>query len=180
METAQGALIVNMTRGVQTLRWRDDVLEMVDQRILPARFEYLRFDRAASVAEGIRTMVVRGAPAIGVAAAYGVVLEARRLSDRPAKEFDESLCAGFEVLASSSACPCSTIDVLAPSGEDIPIEERDPMEVTGFRSAQWAAEGVRVRNPSFDITPADLVTALITERGVIYSPNNVKLCGLFH
>ena len=50
---------------VETLRWTDNKLEMIDQRILPAAFEYLAYDSAASVAEGIRSMVVRGAPAIG-------------------------------------------------------------------------------------------------------------------
>ena len=63
---------------IETLRWVDNKLEMVDQRILPASFQYLAYDSAASVAEGIRSMVVRGAPAIGVAAAYGVALEALR------------------------------------------------------------------------------------------------------
>src|SRR5438105_1993263 len=66
--------------GVETLRWNNGVLEMIDQRVLPARFEYIPYDSAASVAEGIKTMVVRGAPAIGCAAAYGVALEAKRLS----------------------------------------------------------------------------------------------------
>ena len=68
---------------VETLRWANNKLEMIDQRILPASFEYLSYDSAASVAEGIRSMVVRGAPAIGVAAAYGVALEALRLSLHP-------------------------------------------------------------------------------------------------
>ena len=63
---------------VETLRWTDGKLEMIDQRILPAAFEYIAYDSASSVAGGIRNMVVRGAPAIGVAAAYGVALEALR------------------------------------------------------------------------------------------------------
>ena len=65
---------------IETLRWVNNKLEMIDQRVLPASFQYLAYDSAASVAEGIRNMVVRGAPAIGVAAAYGVALEALRLS----------------------------------------------------------------------------------------------------
>ena len=65
---------------IETLRWVHDTLEMIDQRILPAAFEYVRYNSAAAVAEGIRSMVVRGAPAIGVAAAYGVALEALKLS----------------------------------------------------------------------------------------------------
>ena len=78
---------------IETLRWTNNKLEMIDQRILPASFEYLAYDSAASVAEGIRSMVVRGAPAIGVAAAYGVALEALRLSS--GQSLSASLGASF-------------------------------------------------------------------------------------
>src|SRR3954467_231422 len=67
-----------------TLRWRNGRLEMLDQRMLPARTVYLPFESADAVADGIREMVVRGAPAIGCAAAYGIALEALRLKDLPA------------------------------------------------------------------------------------------------
>lgn len=342
---------------VETMRWRADALEMIDQRILPARFEYLRFGNAQEVAQGIRSMVVRGAPAIGCAAAYGVALQARsqRALDRTA--FEHSLQEGFEVLAASRptavnlfwaldrmrrvwqqvraqpineiadvllaqaheiaaedvrinramgawgaalladgarvlthcnagalataghgtalgvirsavesgkqisvladetrpflqgarltawemvqegipvtlicdnmaghlmsrgevdavvvgtdrvaangdvankigtymvavlaqrhgipfyvACPLSTIDLATPDGAAIAIEERSREEVTGFRECQWAAAGVRVRNPAFDVTPAELVTALITEQGVMRRPNQQKIAALF-
>jgi hypothetical protein len=90
---------------VETLRWFNNRLEMVDQRILPAAFEYLSYYSAASVAEGIRSMVVRGAPAIGVAAAYGVALEALRLSQLlpPGRGITSDLPAsGLSRMASSS------------------------------------------------------------------------------
>ncbi|HTY99763.1 MAG TPA: S-methyl-5-thioribose-1-phosphate isomerase, partial [Rhodocyclaceae bacterium] len=87
--------------AVETLRWRDGRLEMIDQRVLPARFEYLAYDSAAAVAEGIRTMVVRGAPAIGCAAAYGVALEALRLRPAAAGEFAGAMEKAFAVLAAS-------------------------------------------------------------------------------
>ena len=74
---------------------------MVDQTRLPAVFEYLSYDSAAGVAEGIRSMVVRGAPAIGVAAAYGVALEALRQQSQAHAVFDAALDAGFTVLAES-------------------------------------------------------------------------------
>ena len=64
------------------------------------------------------------------------------------------------------------------SGADIPIEERSVDEVKGFRDYRWAAEGVKIRNPSFDVTPAELVTALITERGVVRHPDREKLRAL--
>ncbi len=354
--------------AVVTLRWLDAPgygrLEMIDQTRLPAVFDYLRYDSAAGVADGIRTMVVRGAPAIGVAAAYGVALEALRLNALPAQgpaEFDAALDAGVRVLADSRptavnlswalqrmqqrraahrqahpqadrasiaqalldeakaihaedlqinrrmgehgatlladgarvlthcnagalataghgtalgvirsavaagkrisviadetrpflqgarltawemvqenipltlitdnmaghlmaqgeidavivgtdrvaangdvankigtymvavlaarhripfyvACPLSTIDLSIASGDQIPIEERAASEVTGFRDAQWAAAGVNVRNPSFDVTPAELVTALVTERGIVHAPDERQLRALF-
>jgi methylthioribose-1-phosphate isomerase len=77
------------------------------------------------------------------------------------------------------ACPLSTIDMTISSGKDIPIEERDMNEVKGFRDYHWAANGVLIRNPAFDVTPADLVTGLITERGVVLEPNTKKLQQLF-
>ena len=327
---------------IETLRWFNNRLEMIDQRILPAAFEYLSYYTASSVAEGIRSMVVRGAPAIGVAAAYGVALEALHLQEKSADEFKAGMETGFTVLAASRptavnlfwalqrmrkvwesvatqtppqvaqrllaeaheilaedirinkamgahgaallkdgarvlthcnagalatagwgtalgvfrsaveagkkisviadetrpflqgarltawemvqenipvtlitdnmsghlmahgeidavvvgtdrvaangdvankigtymvavlaqrhnipfyvACPLSTIDMNIASGADIPIEERSVEEVKGFRDYHWAAEGVKIRNPAFDVTPAELVTGLITEK----------------
>ena len=343
--------------NIETLRWTNNKLEMIDQRILPASFEYLSYDSAASVAEGIRSMVVRGAPAIGVAAAYGVALEALRLHGKSAADFKAGMEAGFSVLAQSRptavnlfwalqrmravwegvaaqtpqqvaqrlldeaheilaedilinramgahgaallkdgarvlthcnagalatagwgtalgvirsavevgkkisviadetrpflqgarltawemvqenipvtlitdnmagymmaqgevdavvvgtdrvaangdvankigtymvavlarrhnipfyvACPLSTIDRSIASGKEIPIEERSVEEVKGFRDTQWAAPGVRIRNPAFDVTPAELVTALITEKGVVLQPGRDTIARLF-
>jgi methylthioribose-1-phosphate isomerase len=68
------------------------------------------------------------------------------------------------------ACPLSTIDRKTSEGSRIPIEQRDPAEVTGYGGWKWAADGAKVVNPAFDITPVNLVTALITEKGVIQSP----------
>ena len=346
-----------MTQTVQTLRWVDGALEMIDQRILPARFEYIRYGSALEVAEGIRAMVVRGAPAIGCAAAYGVALDAVLLRQNTATDFVAGMERAFDVLAASRptavnlfwalkrmravwqtnlqrtqgeiaatllaqaheisaedvrinramgahgaalladgarvlthcnagalataghgtalgvfrsaveagkrisviadetrpflqgarltawemvqegipvtlitdnmaghlmrcgeidavivgtdrvaangdvankigtymvavlaqrhgipfyvACPLSTIDLSIPDGNAIPIEERAAEEVTGFRDCQWAAKGVQVRNPAFDVTPAELVTALITEKGVVRQPNRDNIARLF-
>ena len=343
---------------IETLRWVEDHLEMIDQRILPAEFTYISYYSAQSVAEGIRSMVVRGAPAIGCAAAYGVALEALNLQDASMDEFSKGMEQAFKILLQSRptainlfwaidrmrskmnenisltpkeiantllseaheilsedieinrkmgsfgaellpdgarvlthcnagalataghgtalgvirsaveagkkisviadetrpflqgarltawemvqedipitlisdnmsghlmshgevdaiivgtdrvaangdvankigtymvavlskrhnipfyvACPLSTIDRSILSGSDIPIEERPSDEVTGFRDYQWAAEGVSVRNPAFDVTPADLVTGLITEKGVIFSPTTEKINHLFN
>ncbi len=345
-----------MSENIETLRWNEDHFEMIDQRILPAEFEYVSYTTANQVADGIRDMVVRGAPAIGCAAAYGVALAALNLQDASSDEFNKGMEEAFEVLAQSRptainlfwaidrmrkkmneseglskeianalldeahkikredieinramgkngaellndgarvlthcnagalataghgtalgvfrsaveagkkisviadetrpflqgarltawemvqenipvtlisdnmsghlmshgeidaivvgtdrvagngdvankigtymvavlakrhnipfyvACPLSTIDRSINSGKDIPIEERPVEEVTGYRDCQWAAKGVKVRNPAFDVTPADLVTGLITEKGVVLSPTTEKINQLF-
>jgi methylthioribose-1-phosphate isomerase len=76
------------------------------------------------------------------------------------------------------ACPLSTIDVDIATGIDIPIEERGADEVTGYRGNRWAPEGIPVMNPVFDVTPAELVTALITEKGVVREPDAAKVAEL--
>jgi methylthioribose-1-phosphate isomerase len=319
-------------QSVETLRWREGRLEMIDQRVLPMHFEYLAYTNAKEVAEGIRSMVVRGAPAIGCAAAYGVALEAlasqhmandalqrmracwERTSSAPppqiaailleeahevSKEdvrinramgafgasllndgarvlthcnagalataghgtalgvFRSAVEAGkkISVIADETrpflqgarltawemvqehipvtlitdnmsghlmqhgeidavvvgtdrvaangdvankigtymvavlakrhgipfyvACPLSTIDLSISQGKDIPIEERSRDEVLGFRDYRWAPVGVSVRNPAFDVTPAELVTAIITEKGVVHHPNVQNISALF-
>ena len=340
------------------LRWSDGALEMLDQRLLPSRVDYPRFTSAAGVAQGIRDMVIRGAPAIGCAAAYGMALEAMRLQSQPRKPFLCGLAQADALLAASRptavnlfwalrrmqsrldtvqgapppaiasallaeahaitdedvrqnqalgqhgaalfhdtmrvlthcnagalataghgtalgvirsavasgkriavyadetrpflqgarltawelmqdgipvtliadsaagllmcrgdidavivgadriaangdvankigtysvavlarrhgipfyvAAPLSTVDTGTASGDDIVIEERPASEVTGHGDVHWAASGVNVRNPVFDITPAELVSALITERGVTPVPDRGKVAALFH
>ncbi|NVL48408.1 S-methyl-5-thioribose-1-phosphate isomerase, partial [Pseudomonas syringae pv. actinidiae] len=85
-------------REVKAIDWRDDALYLLDQRVLPFEEVWHRYTTAAGVAEAIRTMVVRGAPAIGISAAYGAVLGARaRIADGgdwyPALEEDMQLLA---------------------------------------------------------------------------------------
>ena len=341
---------------IQTMRWENGKFEMIDQRILPNKFEYIVYNSAAAVAEGIKNMVVRGAPAIGCAAAFGIALEGLKLNKESNKDYIKNFEVAFQLLAESRptavnlfwaldkmqkvmnenitlslenlsnllvleaiaimeedininkqmgafgadllkdgdvvlthcnagalataghgtalgvirsaveqgkkinviadetrpflqgarltsweliqdnipvtlitdnmsgylmskgeidaiivgtdrvaangdvankigtymvavlakrhkipfyvACPISTIDMSCKSGDLIPIEERESNEVTGFRENQWAAKGVKVRNPSFDITPAELVTALITEKGIIPNPSYDKILSL--
>lgn len=341
---------------IETLRWANDHLEMIDQRILPAEFKYISAFSAKEMAICIRDMVVRGAPAIGVAAAYGVALEAMQLKHLSSKEFHEQMAMGFDLLANSRptavnlfwalnrmkkrlvsisenpnesiacellalakeiheddirinramgshgaqllkdgdrvlthcnagalataghgtalgvirsaiemgkkisvisdetrpflqgarltawemvqeqipvtlitdnmaghmmaigqvdaiivgadrvaangdvankigtymvavlaqrhdipfyvAAPISTIDLSLDSGAKIEIEQRAESEVRGFGGMDWAAKGVTISNPAFDITPADLISALITEKEVIFNPNLEKIKNL--
>ena len=66
--------------------------------------------------------------------------------------------------------PTSTIDMSLRSGDEIPIEERPDDEVTTIDGVRIAPEGVRVGNPAFDVTPHKYVTALVTEKGIVYPP----------
>jgi methylthioribose-1-phosphate isomerase len=68
------------------------------------------------------------------------------------------------------AAPFSTIDLDTPDGSKIPIEQRDPREVTHIAGKAIAPEGVQVENPAFDVTPAKYVVAIITERGIARAP----------
>lgn len=68
------------------------------------------------------------------------------------------------------AAPYSTVDLSLASGDLIPIEERDPAEVTRIAGRQIAPDGIAVANPAFDVTPHALITAIITERGVVRPP----------
>lgn len=63
--------------------------------------------------------------------------------------------------------PTSTFDLATPSGDGIPIEERDPREVLEFAGRRVAPQGVAARNPGFDVTPARLLTGIVTEHGRI-------------
>jgi len=128
---------------VETLRWRDGRLEMIDQRALPALVRFLQFESAAAVADGIRSMVVRGAPAIGCAAAYGVALEALRLQRKQPADFGAGLEAGFTALAASR-----------------------PTAVNLF----WALARMRIAWQTFSgSTPAQIAPMLLAEAHAIYA-----------
>ena len=71
--------------------------------------------------------------------------------------------------------PRSTVDLALPTGDGIPIEERAPAEVTHIRGVAVAPDGVRVANPAFDVTPADYISAIITEAGIARPPYTASL-----
>jgi methylthioribose-1-phosphate isomerase len=73
------------------------------------------------------------------------------------------------------AAPTSSIDLACPTGAKIPIEERDPTEVSQFNGRPTVPSGVKVANPAFDVTPAELDTAIITENGVAKAPYKKSL-----
>jgi methylthioribose-1-phosphate isomerase len=77
------------------------------------------------------------------------------------------------------AAPLSTIDLKCKDGAQIPIEERDHQEVFFIRGTRIAAAGVECANPAFDVTPASLISAIITEKGVVKKPSANKIGLLF-
>jgi len=316
--------------AIEPIRWKGDRLELLDQRLLPDQTVYVTCKSAADVAAAIRDMVVRGAPAIGCAAAFGVVLgksspetfdllaasrptavnlfwalERMKQAANPAAEavaiFEEDLAANHAMgrhgaalipkgarvltycntgaLATSGhgtalgvvrtaferdktisviacetrpylqgarltaweciqegipctlitdnmtghlmskgevdvvivgadriavngdaankigtymvavlahrhrlpfyvAAPTSTFDPKSADGAAIQIEERPPQEVTGYRGLRWAPEGVKVRNPAFDVTPAKLISAIVCEKGIVRNPDRERLAAI--
>jgi methylthioribose-1-phosphate isomerase len=313
--------------SVEALRWTGDALELLDQRLLPDKVAYVTCRTAAEVAGAIRDMVVRGAPAIGCAAAFGIALDPatssydilaksrptavnlfwalermRRAGDKRKEAeaiFAEDLAVNralgahgaklipqgarvltycntgalataghgtalgvirsardkgisvfacetrpylqgarltaWECLQEGIACtliadnmaadlmqrkeidlvivgadriaangdtankigtymlavlarhhglpfyvaaPCSTFDAKVADGSSIPIEERPADEMTGYRGRRWAPEGIAVRNPAFDVTPAALITAIICEKGIVEAPSRERLQAL--
>jgi len=313
---------------VEPLRWTGRSLELLDQRLLPGKVSYVKCRTAAQVAKAIKDMVVRGAPAIGCAAAFGVVLskgdpksfevlaksrptavnlfwalermrKAKDLEAEAKKIFEEDLAgnramgklgaalipegarvmthcntgalatAGYgtalgviraskskikgvianetrpylqgarltawELVQEGIPCtlitdnmaghlmsrgevdvvvvgadriaangdtankigtyplavlarrhgipfyviaPLSTFDLKISSGAEIPIEERSADEVTGYRNVRWAPRGVKVRNPAFDVTPAELITGIVCEKGVVLNPSRERVQAL--
>jgi methylthioribose-1-phosphate isomerase len=75
--------------------------------------------------------------------------------------------------------PSSTVDMGTQHGDLIEIEQRDPAELLAFQGQRTVAEGVQAWNPVFDVTPHDLIDAIVTEQGVIESPDTAKMQALF-
>ncbi len=76
------------------------------------------------------------------------------------------------------AAPTSTVDLACPDGSQIPIEQRNIKEVTHIAGKQMVPDGVSIENPAFDVTPAEYVTAIITEWGIARAPYSESLAEL--
>ncbi|HTS00774.1 MAG TPA: S-methyl-5-thioribose-1-phosphate isomerase [Bacteroidota bacterium] len=138
------------------------------------------------VALGIETVLITDSTA-GTVLARGDVQAVVVGADRIAANGDTANKVGTYPLAVLAArhgvpfyvaAPTSTIDPALASGEGIPIEEREAAEVTDIGGKRIAARGVRVFAPAFDVTPAALLGAIITERGVARAPYGPAIAGL--
>lgn len=92
-----------------------------------------------------------------------------------------ALAAHANAIPVYSVFPSTTIDLSLPNGDLIPIEERNPAEVLDIQVSNQPATppGTKARNPAFDITPHPLLTALVTEKGIIYPPFSHNLPSIF-
>ncbi len=138
------------------------------------------------LAEGIDTVLITDNTA-GTVLARGLVQAVIVGADRIAANGDSANKVGtfpLAVLAHTHqipfyvAAPTSTIDHALPDGATIPIEERDPSEVTEIGGRRVAPEGVRVFSPAFDVTPNKFISAIVTEKGVLRSPYSQSISRL--
>jgi methylthioribose-1-phosphate isomerase len=155
-----------MTLKVETLCWRDGAIELIDQRALPIEVQYERCTSAAATAEAIRNMVVRGAPAIGCTAAYGLAVEALRLQHLAPPEFFARMDQAVALLAASrptavnlfwaiarmrrclqdaaSATPAAIADALLAEAHAVRDEDIATNRALGAHGAELLADGARV------------------------------------
>ncbi|MDD4954436.1 MAG: S-methyl-5-thioribose-1-phosphate isomerase [Candidatus Omnitrophica bacterium] len=90
--------------------------------------------------------------------------------------YSVAVAANYHKVPFYVVAPFSTFDLSIPTGSRIPIEERDPQEVrTVLGKIGIAPENIKVFNPAFDVTPAKLITAIVSDRGVIYPPYNKNI-----
>ena len=128
---------------VRALEWIDGRLRLIDQRALPLREEYLYCDGAAEVANAIRDMVVRGAPAIGIAAAYGVVLAARARYRADPKNWRQAIDADLVALNASRPTAVNLAWAIARMRRKIQsAQDGDPTPVLLIEAQNLHAEDV--------------------------------------
>lgn len=94
--------------------------------------------------------------------------------------YNLAIAANYHNVPFYVAAPLSTIDTSIATGEEIPIEERSHEEVTHINGKRVCAEGIKVINPGFDVTPASLIKGIITEKGVLYPPYNESIKKAFN
>jgi methylthioribose-1-phosphate isomerase len=167
--TALGVVVGAQRDGKRVHVWVDETRPVMQGARLTA-WELLRRGipmtlipdgaAASAMAAGRVDLVVVGADRI---AANGDV--ANKVGTYPLAVLAERHGVPFYVVA-----PTSTIDLATPTGAGIPIEQRDPREVTSVFGAPVAPEGTPAWNPAFDVTPAALISAIVTERGVLRPP----------
>ena len=120
---------------IRAIQWQDDKLRLLDQRKLPAEVTYLECHNANEVANAIREMVVRGAPAIGITAAYGVVLAAQQYIRDSLTNWQQTIQPDIDLLAASRPTAVNLFWALARMRQIIASDPKEPV-VTLLKEAQ--------------------------------------------
>jgi len=92
--------------------------------------------------------------------------------------YNAAIAARYHGVKFMVVAPTSTVDIATQDGAHIPIEQRAESEVLNFAGQQTAPEGARAWNPAFDVTPAELIDIIVTERGVVLNPTREKMAAL--
>ncbi len=127
---------------VRAMQWRDDALYLLDQRKLPERVGYERFETAEGVAEAIRSMRVRGAPAIGIAAAYGVVLAVRRRYQENLQQWRTLIEQDLQTLAASRPTAVNLFWALERMRAHFQAVNGDPVPQLLQLALQWHEDDI--------------------------------------
>lgn len=136
--------------------WQDDVLYLLDQRVLPQQELFIRCDDAVDTAEAIRAMVVRGAPAIGITAAYGIALAARQRYAESTANWREQIEQDLQVLAESRPTAVNLFWAIEHCREVMAGIEDDPFPVM-LAEAQHIHEQDRLMNHRMGAFGAELI-----------------------
>lgn len=152
---------------VQAVVWRENTLELLDQRCLPGMIAYRSCRTAAEVAEAIRVMVVRGAPAIGIAAAYGVALAARAAYAADPERWRPRLAADLEWLAASRPTAVNLVWALRRMEQVGATIDGDP-----FPRLLLEAEAIHAEDQAANRRMGELGAALLSGRGAVLTHCN--------
>ena len=164
--TALGAVRAAWEAGRVTHVWVDETRPLLQGARLTAwELEQLGIDHAVIVDGAAASLMARGEVDLVVTGADRVA--ANGDAANKIGTYGVALLAAAHGIPFYVAAPSSTFDLTLPNGEGIPIEQRDPREVTHGFGRQTAPDEVSVYNPAFDVTPAHLIAGLVTEKGLI-------------
>jgi methylthioribose-1-phosphate isomerase len=154
---------------IEPIQWRNNKLSLLDQRMLPHEEVWLEYETAESTAEAITDMVVRGAPAIGVTAAYGVVLAARSAWSSGQHDWKRHIASDIECLAASRPTAVNLFWALACMQEQIALLPDD----TSPESTLLAfAQQLHINDVNANKTLGDFGASLLSENSVVLTHCN--------
>lgn len=154
--------------SIKPIIWKDDNLELLDQRLLPGQFSYLRLTDVQSIAQAISDMVVRGAPAIGITAAYAIVIAARQRYQQDPLKWKTLLEADLELLARSRPTAVNLFWAIDRMREVIQgINITDPVQ-----TLLSIAQQIHQDDIAANLKMGELGAALISEKGAVLTHCN--------